>query len=122
MPNQIQDRVLGEVEKHSFIALPSEGDTAGCHPQNSVCHPERFGDEFYSNGSRAVLLIRIRVCEGPAFLYSGGFPDELLWFTMLSDCELFFGRKNASLTFVNLLISSFVNEECLINTSVCRGF
>lgn len=103
MPNQIPDRVLGEVEKHSSIALPSEGDTAGCHPQNSVSHPERFGEEFYSNGSRAVLLIRIRCVEGPAFLYSGGFPDELLWSTTLQDC-VFFGRKNASLTFVTLLI------------------
>ena len=69
-------RVVGEVEKKSSTALLGEGDTAGCCPQNSVSQPERFSEEFYSNGSRAVLLIRIRVCEGPAFLFSG-----LLWFS-----------------------------------------
>ena len=76
VPNQISDRVLGEVEKNSSIALPSEGDTAGCRPQNCVSQPESFGEEFYTSGSRAILLIRIKVCEGPAFLYSG-----LGWFS-----------------------------------------
>ena len=36
------DRVLGEVEKDSFIALPSKGrHTRLLPPKNSVSHPQR---------------------------------------------------------------------------------
>ena len=65
----LRDRVLGGVEKNSFIALPGEGGHSGLVPLKTVCpNPEGFGEEVYSNGSRAELLIRIRVCAGPPLL------------------------------------------------------
>ena len=62
------DRVLGEVEKKSFIALPGKGGHSGLMPLKNVSQPEGFGEEFYSNGSRVGLLIRIRGCAGPTCL------------------------------------------------------
>ena len=43
-------------------------------------------------------LIRIRVCAGPAFLESGlrWSPDEFLWFSRLTSCDLLSGMKTAS--------------------------
>ena len=65
----LRDRVLDEVEKNSFIALPGKGGHSRLMPLKTVCpNPGRFGEGFYSNGSRAGLLIRIRVCAGPALL------------------------------------------------------
>ena len=63
------DRVLGDVEKNSFIVLPGKGGHSRLMP-SKLCVPTQggFGEEFYSSGSRAGLLIRIRVCAGPAFL------------------------------------------------------
>ena len=55
----LRDRVLGEVKEISFIALPGK----------TVCpYVGELGEEFYRNGSRAELLIKIRVCARPAFL------------------------------------------------------
>ena len=69
VPNQIRDRVLSEVEKNSFIALPGKGGHSGLVPSKIVCpNLEGFGKEFYSNGSRIGLLKRNRVCAGPALL------------------------------------------------------
>ena len=71
VPNQISEIVVGEVEKNSFIALPGKGGHSGCVP-SKLCVPTwRGGSEFCSNGSRVELLIRIRVCAGPALLSSG---------------------------------------------------
>ena len=36
------DKVRGEVEKNSFIALPGKGGTMGSCPQNSVSQPRRI--------------------------------------------------------------------------------
>ena len=67
--SNLGDRVLGEVEKNSFIALPGKEGHSGLMPLKSVCpNLGGFGEEFYSNGSRAELLIRVRVCAGPALL------------------------------------------------------
>ena len=67
--SNLGDRVLGEVEKKSFIALPGKGGHSGLVPSKTVCpNPGGFGEEFYSSGLRAGLLIRIRVCVGPALL------------------------------------------------------
>ena len=64
---KLGDRVLDEVEKNSFIALPGKGGHSRLMPLKTVCpNLEGFGEEFYSNGSRVGLLIRIRVCAGPA--------------------------------------------------------
>ena len=66
--SNLRDRVLGEVEKNSFIALPGKGGHSGLVPQKLCPNPGGFGEEFYSNGSRVKLLGRSRVCAGPAFL------------------------------------------------------
>ena len=64
--SNLGDRVLGEVEKNNFIALPGKGGCSGLVPLKTVCpNPGGFGEEFYSDGSRVGLLISIRVCEGP---------------------------------------------------------
>ena len=63
------DRVFGEVEKKSFIPLPGKGGTQRARAlKNCVSQPRGIGEEFYSNGSRAGFLIRVRVCAGPALL------------------------------------------------------
>ena len=56
--NQISERVLGEVEKNSFIALPGKGGHSGFLPQKTMClNPGGFDEEFYSNSSRVVLWV-----------------------------------------------------------------
>ena len=70
--SNLRDRVLGEAEKSSFIALPDKWGHSRLLPQKTVCpNPGGFDEEFYNNGSRAGLLISIRVCEGPALLKFG---------------------------------------------------
>ena len=67
-PN-LRDRVLSEVEKNSFIALPGKGGHSGLVPSKIVCpNLEGFGEVFHRNGSRAGLLIRISVHIGTGFL------------------------------------------------------
>ena len=61
------NRVLGEIEK-SFISLPGKGGHSGLMLSKLCPNLERFGEEFYSNGSRMRLLIRIRVYAGPVAL------------------------------------------------------
>ena len=67
--SNLRDRILGEVEKNSIIALPGKGGHSGLVPWKTVCpNPGGFGEEFYSSGWRMELLIRIKVCAGPALL------------------------------------------------------
>ena len=68
--SNLGDGVLGEVEKNSFIALPGKGGHSGLVPLDTPSLGG-FGEEFDSHGSRAGLVIRIRVCAGPALLSSG---------------------------------------------------
>ena len=66
--SNLGDKVLDEVEKNSFIALSGKGGHSRLMPLRTVCpHLGGSGEEFYSNSSRAGLLIRIKVCAGPAF-------------------------------------------------------
>ena len=47
VPNRISDRVLGEVEKNSFIALPGKGGHSGLAPlKNCVPQLGRIREEF----------------------------------------------------------------------------
>ena len=47
------DRVLGEIEKNSSIALPGKGGHSRLMPSKTVFQPRGgFGEEFYSKGSR----------------------------------------------------------------------
>ena len=67
--SNLRGRVLGEAKKNSFIALPGKEGHRRLMTLKTVCpNPEGFGEEFYSNGSRAGLLIRIRVCAVSALL------------------------------------------------------
>ena len=48
-----RDRVLGEVEKDSFIALPGKGGHNGLLFSKTMCpNPGGFEEGFYKNGSR----------------------------------------------------------------------
>ena len=63
--SNLRDRVLGEVEKNSFIALPGKGGTQRAHAWKTACpNLGGFSEEFYSNGSRAGLLIRFECVQG----------------------------------------------------------
>ena len=67
--SKLTGRVLGEAKQNSFIALPGKEGHRRIMTLKTVCpNLEGFGEEFYSNGSRAELLIRIRVCAVPAVL------------------------------------------------------
>ena len=64
----LRDRVLGEVEKNSFIALTGKGGHSRLLPLKTVCpKPGGFGEEFYSSSSGMGLLIRLRCVQGLYF-------------------------------------------------------
>ena len=105
-----RDRILGEVEKNSFIVLPGKGGHSRLMPLKTVCpNPGGFGVEFYRSSSRVELLIRIRVCAGPAVLSSGlrWSPDELLWFSRLSNRSLLSGMRTASSSSLSFICWGF---------------
>ena len=59
------DRVLGDVEKDSFIALPGKGGQNGLLHWKATCPNQGgFDEEFYSNSSRVEVADKIRVCAG----------------------------------------------------------
>ena len=63
--SNLRDRVWGEVEKNSFIALPGKEGHSRLLPLKTVCpHPGGFVEEFYSDGSRVGLLIRLGCVQG----------------------------------------------------------
>ena len=50
--SNLGDRVLGEVEKDTFIALPGKGGHSGLMTRKTVCpNPGRFGEGFWFNGA-----------------------------------------------------------------------
>ena len=64
--NRISEtRVLGEVEKDSFIIFPGKGGHSRLLPQNTR-YPNLggFDEEFYSNGSRVGLLTGLGCVQG----------------------------------------------------------
>ena len=63
--SNLRDRVSGEVGKNRFIALPGKRGHSGVPPLKTMCpNPGRFGEEFYSNGSRVGLLVRLGCVHG----------------------------------------------------------
>ena len=58
------DRVLGEVGKDSFIALPGKGGHSGLLPRKLCPNAGGFDEELYSNSSRAGLLTRSGCVQG----------------------------------------------------------
>ena len=80
-----RDRVLGEVEKNSFIAWPGKGGIWGFLPSKTMClNPGEFGEEVDGNSSRVGFPTRSGCVQGlhSLHLVSGGWSpnlDELLW-------------------------------------------
>ena len=67
---------LGDIKKNSFIALPGKGQHRGLMLLTNFVSPlGRIGEEFYSNGSRVGLLLRLGCVQGLQSynLVSGGF-------------------------------------------------
>ena len=63
------DRVLGEVEKKSFVVLPGKGRHGGLMPLK--CYFPTWGSlmkNFIAMVQGIGLLIKVRVCAGPAYL------------------------------------------------------
>ena len=51
--SNLGDRVLGEVEKDSFITLPGKGGHSGLLPRKVMCpNPGGFYEEIYDNTSQ----------------------------------------------------------------------
>ena len=63
--SNLGDRALGEVEKNSIIALPGKGGHSRLLPSKTMCpNLAGFDEEFYSNGSRVGLLIKLWCVQG----------------------------------------------------------
>ena len=82
--SNLRDRVLGEVKRKSFIALPGKGEHSRLMPVKTVCpNLGGFDAGIYSNSSRAGSLTRLGCVQDvhSLNLSSGGQspnPDELL--------------------------------------------
>ena len=81
--SNIRDRVLGEVEKNSYIAFPGKGGHSRLLPSKTMCpNLGEFGEGFYSNSSRVGLLTRLGCVQRlhSLRLVSGGL---LIWWASL---------------------------------------
>ena len=78
--SNLGDRVLGAVEKHTLLLCQAKGNTAGT--SKNCPNPGGFDEEFYSNGSRVGLLIRLGCVQDlhSSNLISGNLLDKLLWY------------------------------------------
>ena len=47
--SNLKDRVLGEIGKNTFIALPGKVGQWACAPKTMCCNPRGFGEDLYSN-------------------------------------------------------------------------
>ena len=66
---KLNHRISAEVKKNGFISLPGKGGHSRPMPSKTVFpNPGGPGEEFYSNGSRAGLPMRIRMCAKSVFL------------------------------------------------------
>ena len=86
--SNLRDRVLGEVEKNSFIALSGKGGHSRLLPSKTMCsNPGEFDKEFYGNGSRVELLIRLGCVQG---LHSSNLVSGNLFFFNFFGVYLFY--------------------------------
>ena len=80
----LRDRVWGDIEKKSFIALPSKGGHSQLLPSKlCVSTLGGFGESFIAMVQKWGLLIMIRVCAGLHFFQLGlnRSPNEFLCFS-----------------------------------------
>ena len=86
--SNLRHRVLGEVEKDSFITLPGKGVHRGILLRNPMCSSSgEFGEGFHGKGWRVDSLIRVCarflvVC----FLILMNFPS-LIWERIYLQCR-----------------------------------
>ena len=76
----LTNRVSGEAEKNSCIALPSKAGYSRLLPSKTMCpNLGGFDQEFYSNSSRVGLLKRLGCVQGlhSLNLVSGGRSPNL---------------------------------------------
>ena len=75
--SNLRDRVLGGVEKDSFIVLPGNGGPNRLLPQKTMC-PNSGGldEEFYDHTLRVGLLTRLKCVQGLRWSPN---LHELLW-------------------------------------------
>ena len=66
--SNLGDRVLGEVEKNNFIALPGNGGHSGLLPLKLCVPTQEDLMSFRANDSRMGLLNKISVCAAPTLL------------------------------------------------------
>ena len=109
------NRVLGEVEKNSFIVCQAKGNTAGLCPQNYVSFPTsgRFVRIFTVKGFKG-LLIKIRVCAKCGLLQSrDGLrqSDVLLCVSRLSNCDLLSGMLHQVVNVLHLLAALVLQKR-----------
>ena len=104
--SNLGDRVLGKVEKNSFIALLGKGEHSRLLPLKTMCTNQGgFAEEFYGNGSRVGLLIRLGCMQGLGSLilfqviFLMNFLVPLVWPQMVSS-----GLKNANIFICWVLI------------------
>ena len=68
----LSDRVLGKVEKNSFIALAGKREIVGFCPSKTACpNPGGLDEKFLKNWFKDEVSNKIRVCAGSALLSSG---------------------------------------------------
>ena len=66
--SNFRDRVLGEVEKNSFIALPGKGGHGSLLLGKTACLQP---GGYLTRSSRGGVANKIRVCGGPGLRWSG---------------------------------------------------
>ena len=102
--NWILERVLGEAEKSSFIAMPGKGEYSWLLPLKIVCpNAGGFGEELYSNTSRVWIQKRLGCVQG------------LLSFNLVS--VFFFFFRPHSLRDPSSLIRDWTYAPCSGNTA-----
>lgn len=85
------DRVLGEAEKSSFIAMPGKGGYSWLLPLKIACpNPGGFGEELYSNTSMVRMLIRLGSCRACSPLI---WSQVISWWSFSGSFNLVSGMK-----------------------------
>ena len=124
--NLTLDRVWGEVEKNSFVALPGKGENRWCVPMKKMPQQGGSGKEFYSTDSMAELLIDdgvCRVCAPLTWLQIISWWLFLIPFNLVSDGLLW--NEECWPLFIEGFISICIHDEiyvCCFFWNLCASF